>query len=128
MERESPYRGKEAEEYKKGWRDAERLRELSSQKQYHPAAKRGGTSPGCFVATAVFGEEDCRELVILRRFRDEHLLSSASGRAFVRLYYRFGPGLARHIGGNAILRNLFRAALVRLCQNIGPYDAPTLDG
>ncbi len=48
----------------------------------------------CFVATAVFGPE-APELGPLRRFRDEVLLPRRAGRAFVRWYYRAGPGWAR---------------------------------
>lgn len=64
----------------------------------------------CFVATAVFGAS-APELGPLRRFRDEVLLPRRGGRAFVRWYYREGPGLAR-----AVVRRpwLQRAARVML--------------
>jgi len=41
----------------------------------------------CFVATAVYGSEDAREVEILREFRDEILKQNGLGRAVVDLYY-----------------------------------------
>lgn len=56
----------------------------------------GGAEEGgfCYVATAVYGDRDHPEVMRLRGFRDSVLLRSASGRRFVRWYYREGPGLA----------------------------------
>ncbi len=47
----------------------------------------------CFLATAAFGE-GAPELVAFRAFRDDVLRHHALGRAFIRGYYRHGPGLA----------------------------------
>ncbi len=44
-------------------------------------------SDECFVATAVYGDANAREVNILRQFRDDVLMDSAMGRAFVRFYY-----------------------------------------
>jgi hypothetical protein len=51
----------------------------------------------CFVATAL--EDYCEPdtLTLLRRYRDERLLKSASGRGFVKGYYKVGPIVARTI-------------------------------
>jgi hypothetical protein len=53
----------------------------------------------CFVATVAFGP-DAPELDDFRAFRDEVLLESAAGRAFVRAYYRHGPRLAARLERN----------------------------
>lgn len=60
--------------------------------------------PQCFVATAVYTAPDCREIVVLRRFRDRVLMQSHFGRLLVRLYYRVGPSLARFVVEFAWLR------------------------
>lgn len=61
----------------------------------------------CFIATAVFGM-DAPETWRLRRFRDEQLMKSGAGRAFVRIYYAISPPVAdwlgRHGGAAAFVR------------------------
>ena len=44
----------------------------------------------CFIATAAFGSRQERNVRVLREFRDRRLLTSKTGRAFVRWYYRRG--------------------------------------
>ena len=44
-------------------------------------------TPRCFVATIVYGDENAPEVETLRDFRDDVLLESAAGRAFVDFYY-----------------------------------------
>jgi hypothetical protein len=56
-----------------------------------PACKRTIHRSGCFVATAVYGDEDIVEVHLLRQFRDQYLRKSLVGRIFIRLYYRLGP-------------------------------------
>ena len=71
----------------------------------------GGSSTGCFVATAAHGDEDAREVRVLRRFRDDYLLASESGRSFVRAYYEHGPAAADWIEDREWARKGARAAL-----------------
>lgn len=66
---------------------------------------------GCFVATAAFGDEDHEVVLALRRWRDERLLHSAPGRAFVRSYYEVSPGLARVVERSKALGLISRGAL-----------------
>ncbi len=48
----------------------------------------------CFVATVAFQSVEAPEVVALRRFRDDVLLQSRSGRLAINLYYKVGPALA----------------------------------
>jgi hypothetical protein len=47
----------------------------------------------------------------LREFRDRHLLTHASGRAFVEFYYRHSPALAEKIRANEGARAAARYVL-----------------
>jgi hypothetical protein len=75
------------------------------------------TSGGrCFVATAALGG-DAPEVATLRRFRDEVLVRTGAGRAFIAAYERLGPHLAEAIV-NAPRRKLAARTLVRLAASL----------
>lgn len=76
------------------------------------------TTPACFVATVAFGP-DAPELTVLRRFRDDVLSRSMSGRAFISLYYRHGPALAAVVEARPGLKALTRRALARVVAHLG---------
>jgi hypothetical protein len=65
----------------------------------------------CFIATACYGE-DAPEVMALRRFRDERLLSLAVGRALVRAYYLLSPALAGWLKGRPWGQRLVRSFLL----------------
>lgn len=67
----------------------------------------------CFIATAVYGDYYAPEVIALRRFRDETLETSAPGRLFVKLYYRFSPTIAAFLSQRRKL-----SAAVRVILNI----------
>lgn len=64
----------------------------------------------CFIATVAFGEE-AEELFVFRRFRDDVLLPTALGRAFVRGYYAYGPFAAKWLADHERARGAVRAGL-----------------
>lgn len=66
---------------------------------------------GCFIATAAYGYYGAREVRLLRRFRDEVLMKSAPGRAFVAWYYARSPAWARAVRESTPLRGATRVAL-----------------
>ncbi|QKS28195.1 MAG: hypothetical protein HT579_04140 [Candidatus Accumulibacter similis] len=65
----------------------------------------------CFIATACYGSDAAREVVFLRRFRDEHLIKNVIGRKLVSVYYRFSPRLARLIERHPNLRKAVRVLI-----------------
>jgi len=76
----------------------------------------------CYVATAAYGTPLAREIGVLRRFRDRHLLTNAPGRVLVDAYYAAGPHLASLIRGNDALRALSRGAITPLVHLARWFD------
>lgn len=69
-------------------------------------------SSGCFVATAVFGSEEVKEVIALRHFRDSFLAQFSIGRFFIRWYYMNGPRLAALIEGRPLIKCVIGYSLV----------------
>jgi len=74
-------------------------------------AKGGKGAAPCFVATAAHGDYQHPHVVILRRFRDNFLLSNAIGTRFVDWYYAHSPKYARIIKDSSVLRASVRLVL-----------------
>lgn len=76
------------------------------------------TSGGCYIATAVYGDHDAPEVMVLRKFRDERLRLTVLGRSFIAVYYAVSPFFARHLPKHrnlsAYARNLLDSIVDRL--------------
>ncbi|GAM07839.1 hypothetical protein OR1_00108 [Geobacter sp. OR-1] len=78
-----------------------------------PTSSGGGKS-GCFIATAAYGSYLDPHVMVLRHFRDDFLLKSAPGRAFVAFYYKHSPPIADFISEHDLLRAVTRILLTPL--------------
>jgi hypothetical protein len=78
----------------------------------NPPNPGGSGSGSCFIATAAFGSEMERHVVILRNFRDRILLANTIGRKFVDLYYRFSPPIADYLREHALPRAVVKQTLI----------------
>lgn len=76
---------------------------------------------GCFIATACYGTDTAPEVLTLRVFRDNVLLSSKTGRVFVKIYYLLSPPIAKVIASHYLLRSLVRKFCIKpiasLCRS-----------
>ena len=66
----------------------------------------------CFIATAVYGTETAEEINILREFRDEVLMPSKLGAAFVSGYYEVSPAIAEVVSQCGLLRRALRLGFI----------------
>ncbi len=82
--------------------------------EHYVAAGGKGKGGFCFVATVAYGSYDHPHVRVLRRWRDEVLLQTRLGRAFVRWYYAHGRDLARPFAGRPWARGLLRVLLLPL--------------
>ena len=66
---------------------------------------------GCFIATAAWGTADAPEVVALRKFRDDTLLTTTLGSDLVNAYYAVSPPIADVIRGSSPLKWIVRMLL-----------------
>jgi hypothetical protein len=58
------------------------------------------------------------DVMVLRHFRDDYLLTNSLGRAFVRVYYKYSPPLADYIAKHEGLRTVTRIALTPVVYGV----------
>lgn len=72
----------------------------------------------CLIASATFESELAPEVQFLRDFRDQQILHTFAGSAFMDLfnswYYSFSPNVAEYESGHAVTRELLRVLLYPL--------------
>lgn len=81
-----------------------------------PINGNGGNGGTCFIATAAYGSHLAPELDILRKFRDQYLLTNQFGLSFVSKYYQYSPPLADYIREREYLKKIIRVVLRPLIE------------
>ena len=93
-----------------------------SHSGFGKASYSSQSSSDCFIATAVYGDPLHPDVEFLRYFRDENLLRSRLGRAFVELYYRYAPSFASKLSPHPkvckVLRIYFLESIVKFLQRL----------
>ena len=77
---------------------------------------------GCLIATAAFGSELAPQVQFLREIRDNTVLQTKSGSAFMtgfnQLYYSFSPTIADYERENLIFKEVVKLTLVPLLTSL----------
>jgi len=92
-------------------------------------AEPGG---GCLVATAVYGTELAPQVQSLRELRDETVMGTAAGRAFMGafnpVYYAVSPAIADMERQSPALRSAVAVAIAPMLATLGLLEAAQIDG
>ena len=83
-----------------------------------PSTGGGGGGGRCFIATAAYGSYLAPQVMVLRNFRDEYLMTNETGRALVKWYYHISPPIAEYIADNEALRSLTRWLLTPVVYSV----------
>ncbi len=77
---------------------------------------------GCLIATAAFGSELASQVQLLREVRDNTVMSTSSGSAFMsgfnQVYYMFSPAVADMERENQIFRDLVRIFITPMLSTL----------
>lgn len=82
-----------------------------------PATSPKSSTSWCFIASQVYGP-DSWETNVLRQWRDEKLIPTAVGRAFVFIYYQVSPPIARLLSRSPVLERLSRIVLNKIVSAV----------
>jgi hypothetical protein len=74
--------------------------------------KKKSDKGACFIATAVYGDNNASEVILLKSYRDEYLLSNIIGRSLIKLYYRISPQIAEFLKENIELLKIVKVFLI----------------
>jgi hypothetical protein len=85
---------------------------IVADSSYSVVANFERSSSGCCAATAAYDRPMAEELVILRVFRDEYLITNRAGQTFTDFYYRISPRIAELITAHPVLKPMVRAVLL----------------
>lgn len=85
-----------------------------------PASENGG---GCLIATAAYGSELASYVQMLREIRDNKIMTTASGSAFMdefnHLYYSFSPHVADYQRENPAFNEAVKIMITPLVASLG---------
>ena len=97
---------------------ARKINELDPSFEIPSAESKTNSSGGCYVATAIYGSYDCKEVWTLRRFRDDTLASTWYGRAFIKTYYTISPTLVKWFGDTQWFKNMWKPTLDKMVSKL----------
>lgn len=102
----------------KAWAQACSLDQKSSYKDYLAKFPSGrhykeaqGKASACYIATMVYGDYNCPEVVALRSFRDNVLRHNSLGQSFIAFYYRNSPQWVERMKENKLANTIIRHML-----------------
>ena len=87
------------------------------------SSEEGG---GCLIATAAYGSELAPQVQMLREIRDNQLMNTESGSAFMgtfnELYYTFSPYIADYERENPLFKEAVKLGLTPMLSTLAIMD------
>ena len=98
------------------------------QQEYDEEQEQGG---GCLIATAAFGSEMAPQVQFLRELRDNTVLQTQSGTAFMtgfnQFYYSFSPAVADYERENPVFKEAVKVTLTPLLTSLAILNYVDID-
>ena len=90
-----------------------------------------GENGGCLIATATFGSELAPQVQQLRELRDNTVLQTSSGAAFMttfnQFYYSFSPAIADYERENPVFKEAMKIALTPMLSTLSLLNNVEID-
>ena len=100
-------------------------------KNWLETAEKKISGEGCLIATATFGSELAPQVQMLREIRDNSLLETNSGAAFMggfnAIYYSFAPTVAQWENENPVFKETVRIVITPLISSLSLLNYVDMD-
>jgi len=111
----------------KEWTDVSTFsKNISTEPAKETTSVKSGNGGGCLIATATYGSEMATEVQQLRELRDNQLLQTESGSAFMstfnEMYYSFSPTIADYERENPYFKETIKLAITPMISTLSLMD------
>ncbi|MCH1607571.1 MAG: peptidylprolyl isomerase [Nitrosopumilus sp.] len=111
----------------KEWTDVSTFsKNVSTESAKESTSVKSGNGGGCLIATATYGSEMAVEVQQLRELRDNQLLQTESGSAFMGtfndIYYSFSPAIADMEREHPIFKEVVKLAITPMISSLSIMD------
>ena len=107
----------------KEWTDVSTFsKNASTESAKETTSVKSGNGGGCLIATAAYGSELAPQVQMLREIRDNQLMNTESGSAFMttfnELYYSFSPIIADYERENPYFKEAVKLAITPMISSL----------
>ena len=107
----------------KEWTDVSTFsKNVSTESAKETTSVKSGNGGGCLIATAAYGSEMATQVQQLRELRDNQLLQTESGSAFIGIfndiYYSFSPTIADYERENSMFKETVKLAITPMLSTL----------
>ena len=112
----------------KEWTDVSTFSQnMSTESVTETTSVKSGNGGGCLIATATYGSELAPQVQLLREIRDNQLLNTESGTAFMstfnELYYSFSPTIADMERESPMFKEIVKAGLTPMISTLSIMES-----